>query len=96
MLPNLIESKSQYKGQIDQDLEELLSLKRSQSDSGFFIEEENQESIQKEDSAPEGEIISNQYPERGTSTVVVVKWSVQVEGSRDNIDSPLCGVLYKE
>ena len=60
MLPNLIESKSQYKGQIDQDLEELLSLKRSQSDSGFFIEEENQESIQKEDSAPEGEIISNQ------------------------------------
>ena len=28
--------------------------------------------------------------------MVVVKWSEKVEGSGDNIDSPLCGVLYKE
>ena len=25
-----------------------------------------------------------------------VKWSEKVEGSGDNIDSPLCSVLYKE
>ena len=30
------------------------------------------------------------------SKMVVIKWSDKVEGSGDNIDSPLCGVLYKE
>ena len=39
-----------------------------------------------EDSAPDGKI----------STMVVVKWSDKVEGSGDNIDSLLCGGLYKE
>ena len=28
--------------------------------------------------------------------MVVVKWSEKVEGYGDNIDSPLCGGLYKE
>ena len=28
--------------------------------------------------------------------MVVIKWSDKVEGSGDNIYSPLCGVLYKE
>ena len=28
--------------------------------------------------------------------MVVVKWSEKVEGSGGNIDSPLCGGLYKE
>ena len=28
--------------------------------------------------------------------MVVVKWSDKVEGSGNNIDAPLCGVLYKE
>ena len=28
--------------------------------------------------------------------MVVVKWSDKIEGSGDNIDSPLCGKLYKE
>ena len=28
--------------------------------------------------------------------MVVVKWSEKVEGSGDNIDSPLCGGLYRE
>ena len=28
--------------------------------------------------------------------MVVVKWSDKVEGSEDDIDSPLCGGLYKE
>ena len=28
--------------------------------------------------------------------MAVVKWSVKVEESRDNIDAPLCGGLYKE
>ena len=91
-----MEGELQDQGQLDQYLEEWLSPRGIQPDRSFFSEEEKQESIQKEDSAPEGAIISNQYPERGTSTVVVVKWSVQVEGSRDNIDSPLCVVLYKE
>ena len=53
-------------------------------------------SIQIEDSAPEGAIISNQYTEGGKSTMVVVKWSDKVEGSGDNMDSPLCRGLYKE
>ena len=30
------------------------------------------------------------------SNMVVVKWSDKVEGLGDNIDAPLCGVLYKE
>ena len=34
-------------------------------------------------------------PEGETSTMVVVKWSDKVEGSVDDIDSPLCGGLYK-
>ena len=49
-----------------------------------------------EDSAPEGEIISNQATEGETSTMVVVKWSDKVEGSGDDINSPLCIGLYKE
>ena len=42
-----------------------------------------------EDSAPEGARMSNQAPEGETSTMVVFKWSNKVEGSGDNIDSPL-------
>ena len=61
-----------------------------------FSEEEEQESIQMEDSDPEGEIIRDQASEGETSTMVVVKWSDKVEGSGDNIYSPLCGGLYKE
>ena len=49
-----------------------------------------------EDSAPEGARMSNQAPDGETSTMVFVKWSDKVEGSGDNIDSPLCGGLYKE
>ena len=49
-----------------------------------------------EDSAPEGAMISNEAPEEDTSKMAVIKWSDKVEGSGDNIDSPLCGVLYKE
>ena len=45
---------------------------------------------------PEGEIKSNQAPEGEISTMVIVKWSYKVEGLWDKIDSPLCGVLYKE
>ena len=28
--------------------------------------------------------------------MVVIKWSEKVKGTGSNIDSPLCGVLYKE
>ena len=63
---------------------------------GFFSEEENQDSIRMEDWAPEEAIISNQAPDGETSTMVVIKWSEKVEGSGDNINSPLCGGLYKE
>ena len=38
----------------------------------------------------------NQAPEGETYTMVVVKWSYKVEGYVDDIDSPLCGGLYKE
>ena len=47
-------------------------------------------------SAPEGAIIINQAPKGETSTMIIIKWSEKVEGSEDNIDSPLCGGLYKE
>ena len=77
-------------------MEEWLSPRGSQYDHGFFSEDENQESIRMEDSAPEGAIISNQAPEGGTYTMEVIKWSEKVEGSGYNIDSPLCGGLYKE
>ena len=91
-----MEGEFQDQGQLDQDLEEWLSPRGIQFVHGFFSEEEKQESIQTEDSAPEGAIISNQAPEVETSTMVVVKYSDKVERSGDNIDSLLCGGLYKE
>ena len=86
----------QDQGQLDQDLEQWLSPRGSQSVHGFFSEEQKEESIRIEDSAPEGARISNQAPEGETYTMVVVKWSDKVEGSGDDIDQPLCGGLYKE
>ena len=53
----------QYQGQLDKYLEQLLSPRGSQPDHGLLSEEDKQESIQIEDLAPEGEIISNQSPE---------------------------------
>ena len=91
-----MEGELQDQGQLDQYLEEQLSPRGSQSVHGFFSEDEKQESIQTEDSAPEGVRINNQASDGETSTMVVVKWSDKVEGSGDNIDSPLCGGLYKE
>ena len=91
-----MEGEIQDQGQLDQGLEEWLSPRGSQSIHGFLSEDEKQESIQTEDQAPEGARISNQDPEGETSTMVVVKWSDKVEGSGDDIDSPLCGGLYKE
>ena len=41
-------------------------------------------------------MISNQAPEEETSKILVINWSDKVEGSGENIDSPLCGGLYKE
>ena len=55
-----------------------MSPRGSQSDHGFFYEEENQESIRMEDSAPEGAIISNDAPEEEKSKIVVIKWSDKV------------------
>ena len=72
-----------------------MSPRRIQPDRGFFSEEE-QESIHIEGSAPEGAMISNQYPEGEISTMVVVKCPDKLEGSGDNIDAPLCSRLYKE
>ena len=45
--------KFQYQGQLDKDLEEWLSPRWSQLDSGFFSEEDKQEPIQIEGLAPE-------------------------------------------
>ena len=57
-----MEGEFQDQGQLDQYLKGWLSPRGSQYVHGFFPEEEKQESIQIEDSAPEGAIISNQYP----------------------------------
>ena len=70
-----MEGEFQYQGLIDKYLEEWLYPKGSQSIHGFFCEEEKQESIQIEDSSPEGEIITNQAPEGETTTMVIIKKS---------------------
>ena len=91
-----MEGEFQDQGQLDQNLEEWYSPRWSQSVQDLFSEEEKQDSIKIEYSAPDGSIISNQAPQGGKSTMLVIKWSEKVEGSGDNIDSPLCGGLYKE
>ena len=80
-----MEGEFQDQGQLDQDLEEWLYTIESQYVHGFFSEEDKQEYIRTENSAPEGAIITNQAPERETSTMLVVKCSDKVEGSGDNI-----------
>ena len=57
-----MEGEFQDQGELDQYLEEWLSPRGSQSVHGFFSEEENQESIWMEYSAPEGARMSNQAP----------------------------------
>ena len=49
-----MEGEFQDQGQLDQDLEEWLSPRGSQSVQGFLSEEKKQESIQTEDSDPSG------------------------------------------
>ena len=73
-----------------------MSPKGSQSDHSFFSGENNQESIQLEDSDPEGAIISNQTPEEGKSTMVVIKWSDAIKGPIVTVDGQQCSGLYKE
>ena len=51
-----MEGKFQDQGQLDQDLEEWLSPRVSQYVQGFFSEEWKQESIQTQESDPEGAI----------------------------------------
>ena len=58
-----MEGEFQDQGQLDQDLEEWLSPRGSQSVHGFFSEEEKQESIWIEYTALDGARISNQDPE---------------------------------
>ena len=91
-----MEGELKYQGKLDQYLEEWLYPRGSQYIYGFFSEEDNQEYIWIEDSAPYGKIISNISPEVETSTMVMIKCPENVEGYGDNIDSPLCGGLYKE
>ena len=57
-----MEGELQDHGHIYQDLEEWLYPRGSKSVHGFFSEEDNQESTQMVDLAPEGEKISNQAP----------------------------------
>ena len=54
-----MEGECQDQGQLDQDMEEWLSPRGSQSVHGFFSEEEKQESLRIESSAPEGSRIGN-------------------------------------
>ena len=53
-----MEGEFQDQGQLDQDLEEWLSPRGSQSVHGLFSEEEKQDSIWIEDSVPEGATIA--------------------------------------
>ena len=66
-LPNLMEGEFQDQGQLDQDLEEWLSPRGSQSIQCFLYEEEKQESIGIEDLAPEGARIINKPSEEDIS-----------------------------
>ena len=91
-----MEGKFQYQGRLDQDLEYWLSPRGSQLNHGFFSEEENQESTQIENSAPEGAIISNQTLQGEIYTMLIVKWSDKMEGPGENMDASLCRRLYKE
>ena len=72
-LPNLMEGEFQDQGQLDKYLEEWLSPRGIQSVHSFISEEDKQESIWMEYSAPEGAIISNQDPEGETYNMVVIK-----------------------
>ena len=89
-----MEGELQYQGQSDQYLEEWLSPIGSQSIHGFFSEEEKQESIQTEDSVPEGARISNQAPDGAISIMVVIKWSDAIKGPIVKVDGPKCVGLY--
>ena len=62
-LQNLMEGEFQDQGQLDQYLEKWLYTRGSQSVHGFFSEEEKQDYIRMEYSAPEGAIICNKAPE---------------------------------
>ena len=57
-----MEGRFQYQRHIAKYLEEWLSPRGIQYDQGLFSEEEKQDSIQIEGSAPEVEIIINQSP----------------------------------
>ena len=65
-----MEGKLQDQVKLDKYLEEWLSPRGSQPNHSFFSDEEKQESIRIEDSAPEVAIISNQAPEGAISTMV--------------------------
>ena len=91
-----MEDEFQDQGQLDQELEEWLSPRGSQSVCGLSSEEDNQYSIRIEYSSPEGERISNQAPEGAIFTMVVIKWSDAIKGRRVKVDGPKCGGLYKE
>ena len=91
-----MEGESQDQGKLDKYLEEWLYPRGSQYVHGFFSEEDKQESIRTEDSAPEGARISNQASEGEISIMVVIKWSYKIKGPRVKVDGPLCGGLYKE
>ena len=95
-LPHLMEVDLQDQGQLDQYLEWWLSPRGSQYVHGFFSEEEKQESIRIEYSAPEGTRISNQAPEGAISIMVVIKWSDAKKGPRVKLNGPQCGGLYKD
>ena len=74
----------------------MIVSKRESICSRLLLQEEKQESIQIEDSAPEGARISNQAPEGENFTMVVIKLSNAIKGSRFKVDGPLCCGLYKE
>ena len=92
---NLMEGEFQDKGKLDQELEEWLFTIGFNLIAISSLRRKKKESIHIEGSAPYGAILINQSSEGETSTMLVVKWSDNVEVLVDNIDNTLWGGLYK-
>ena len=91
-----MEGEFQDQGHIGQYSENWFSPRGIQPNRGLFSEYMKQGYTWIEIQDPDGATTTNQAPEGVIYTMVVVKWSDNVEGQVEKIDDPLCGGLYKE
>ena len=77
-------------------MEDWLTPREGQCSCGFFSEGEKQESTWMVSLAPEEAITNNPYRKGDIfrQTMLVEKWSEVGEGYGDDINPPLCGILY--